>query len=137
MNSNSTHTREPIRIWVGALAFLLPFVSLITKSGVSLVSFLLLISVLISFTSSRNALLLALTALVAAIDLRQEPGNRARQALLAGVAALAGLAASVLTGTRGGWLALLPACVLLLRHARALDGGRMRGLLAAALALLT
>jgi O-antigen ligase len=238
MNSNSTHTREPIRIWIGFLAFLLPFVSLVTKSGVSLVSFLLLLSALISFKSSRDALvrhwpevrwvvlafllhfvyvlacalvrgaamssvekparmffaasalavvlatriprralwwgicagaltglplvawqrfgqhidrpgglinaitfgdlalLLALLALAAAIDLHQEPGKRARQALLAGAGALAGLAASVLTGSRGGWLALLPAAVLLLRHARSLDSRRVRGLLAAAVALL-
>jgi O-antigen ligase len=81
------------------------------------------------------ALLLALLALAAVIDLRQQ-GNSARQAMLAGAGALAGLAASVLTGSRGGWLALLPAAVLLLRHARALDGARVRGLLAAILALL-
>jgi O-antigen ligase len=234
MNSISTHAREPIRVWVGALAFLLPFVSLITRSGVSQVSFLFLISGLMSFKSSRDALvrhwpeirwvvlafllhfvyvlacalvrgaamnsvekparmflaasamavvlaartprralwwgvcagalaglpvvawqrfgehidrpgglinaitfgdlalLLALLGLAAAIDLRQA----SRQALLAGAGALAALAASVLTGTRGGWLALLPAAALLLRHARALDGRRVRGLLAAALALL-
>src|SRR5438067_4361353 len=56
MNSNPTHTREPIRVWIGALAFLLPFVSLITRPGVSSVSFLFLISALISFKSSRDAL---------------------------------------------------------------------------------
>jgi O-antigen ligase len=78
------------------------------------------------------ALLLSLLSLSAAIDLRQSP----RQALLAGMGALAGLAASVLTGTRGGWLALLPAALLLLRHARALDSRRVRGLLAAVIALL-
>jgi O-antigen ligase len=234
MNSNSTHMREPIRVWVGALAFLLPFVSLVTRTGVSQISFLFLLSALILFKPSRNALvrhwpevrwvmlafllhfvyvltctllrgaamsavekparmffaasalalvlaaraprralwwgvcagalaglplvawqrfgqhidrpgglinpitfgdlalLLCLLALAAAIDLRQA----SRQALLAGVGALAGLAASVLTGTRGGWLALLPAALLLLRHARALDSRRVRGLLAAVIALL-
>lgn len=238
MNSNSTYMRVPIRIWVGALAFLLPFVSLVTRSGVSQVSFLFLISALILLKPSRDALvrhwpemrwvvlafllhfmyvlvstalrgasmsavekparmllavsalvlvvvaqvprrvlwwgvcagalaglpvvawqrfgehvdrpgglinaitfgdlalLLSLLAVAGAIDQRHEPGKGARLALLAGVGALAGLAASVLTGTRGGWLALIPASVLLLRHARALDSGRARGLLAAALALL-
>lgn len=237
MNSNSTHMREPIRVWVGALAFLLPFVSLLTKSGVSQVSFLFLISALILLKPSRDALvchwseirwvmlafllhflyvlactlvrgaamssvekparmffaasalavvlatraprralwwgvcagalaglpvvawqrfalhierpgglinaitfgdlalLLALLGLAAAIDLRHDLGKGARLVLVAGLGALAGLAASVLTGTRGGWLALLPAAVLL-RHARALDSGRTRALGAAALALL-
>jgi O-antigen ligase len=82
------------------------------------------------------ALLLALLALAAAIDQRPVQGKGGRQAQLAGLGALAGLAASVLTGTRGGWLALLPAAVLLLRHARALDSRRMRTLAAAAVALL-
>jgi O-antigen ligase len=78
------------------------------------------------------AVLLGLLALAGAIDLRQSP----RQALLASLGALGGVAASVLTGTRGGWLALAPAALLLLRHARALDGARARVLLAAGVALL-
>jgi O-antigen ligase len=238
MNSNSTHTREPIRIWVGALAFLLPFVSLVSKSGVSQVSFLFLISALILFKPSRDglvrhwpairwvvlafllhfvyvlacalvrgaamssvekparmffaasalalvlatgiprralwwgvcagalaglplvawqrfvlhdprpgglinaitfgdlALLLSFLALAAAIDVHQEARKGSRQVMLASVGALAGLAASVLTGTRGGWLALLPAAVLLVLHVRELDSRRVRGLLGAIAALL-
>lgn len=234
MNSNSTQMREPASIWIGALVFLLPFVSLVTRSGVSVVSFLFLASSLILFKSCRDALvrywpqvrwvvlafllhflyvlastlvrgaamssvekparmffacsamlvllathpsrralwwgvsagalaalpfvawqrfglhidrpgglinaitfgdlsvLLGLLALTAAIDLRHQP----RQALLASLGALCGLAASVLTGTRGGWLALAPAAVLLLRHARALDGARARVLLAAGAGML-
>jgi O-antigen ligase len=234
MNSNSTNTREPVRTWIGALAFLLPFLSLITVFGVSLVSYLFLISSLIFVKPCRDALvrhwpqvrwvvlafllhflfvlacklgrwanwntvekpsrmffaftalalvlavrperrllwwgvsagalaalpfiawqrlwlhvdrpgglinaitfgdlslLLALLALVGAIDMR----NHARQAMFAGIAALAGLAASVLTGSRGGWVALLPAVVLLLRHVRMLDSRRLGALLAAVIVLL-
>jgi O-antigen ligase len=49
MNSHPTNTRAPIRIWIGALVFLLPFLSLVTKSGVSLVSHLFLLSSLALF----------------------------------------------------------------------------------------
>jgi len=234
MNSNSTHTREPVRIWVGTLAFLLPCLSLITLFGVSLASFLFLGSSLILFNPCRDALLrhwpeirwvvlaflmhfvfvmacallrgvslsavekparmflavsslalvlavraprqalwwgvsagalaalpfiawqrigegierpgglinaitfgdlallLGLMSLAGAIDLRR---NR-RQALLCGAGALAGVLASLLTGTRGGWIALVPAAVVLLRHLRALDSRPVRILLAAGAALL-
>jgi O-antigen ligase len=235
MNSNTTNTRAPARIWIGALAFLLPCLSLVTRSGVSPVSFLFLISALILFKPCRDALvrhwphvrwvvlafllhflyvlvcalvrgaamstvekparmffafsalavvlatgaprralwygvsvgalaglpfiawqrfglhiprpgglinaitfgdlalLLGLLSLAAAIDVRQAAP---RQAWLAGLGALAGLAASVLTGSRGGWLALVPAAVLLLRYARGLDGARARALVAAGIGLL-
>jgi O-antigen ligase len=234
MNSNLTHTGEPMRLWVGALAFLFPFLSLVTPFGVGLASFLFLISALILFKPSRDALvrhwpqvrwvvlafllhflfvlacallrgasmssiekparmlfaasamvlvlavrpsrralwwgvsagaiaalpfvawqrlvlhiarpggllnaitfgdlalLLALLALVAAIDARSAP----RQALLAGVGVLAGLAASVLTGTRGGWVTLVLAALVLWRHARGLDSRRVRALLGAGVGLL-
>jgi len=234
MNSNSTQMRGPASIWIGTLAFLLPFVSLVTRSGISAVSFLFLATSLILFKPCRDALvrhwpqvrwvvlafllhflyvlastlvrgaamssvekparmffaasamlvvlatnaprralwwgvsggtlaglpfiawqrfgqhierpgglinaitfgdlavLLGLLALAGTIDLRRSPG----QALLASLGALAGLAASVLTGSRGGWLALAPAALLLLRHARALDGARARMLLAAGVGLL-
>jgi O-antigen ligase len=56
MNSNSTNMREPIRIWIGSLAFLLPFLSLVTPFGVGLVSFLFLISGLALFKPCRDAL---------------------------------------------------------------------------------
>lgn len=234
MNSNLTHVREPARIWIGTLAFLLPCVCLVTRSGVSVVSFLFLISALILFKSSRDALvrhwgqvrwvvlafllhflyvlacalargspmssvekpvrmllavsamtvvlalraprrmlwwgvsagavaglafvawqrfglhvdrpggmvnpitigdlalLLGLLAMAASVDLRRAP----RQAALAGVGVLAGLAASVLTGTRGGWPALLLVAPLLLGRLLAFDSRRSRGLLVAGVALL-
>lgn len=71
------------------------------------------------------ALLLALLSVTAAIDMRNDP----RQSRLAAVGALAGLAASLLTGSRGGWLALALAALLFLRHARVLGGRRVRVLL--------
>jgi O-antigen ligase len=49
---------------------------------------------------------------------------------------LAGLAASVLTGTRGGWVALVLAALVLWRHARGLDSRRVRALLGAGVGLL-
>lgn len=223
-----------MRVWIGFLAFLLPFLSLVTLFGVSLDSFLFLGSALILFKPSRDALrrhwpqvrwvmlafllhflfvlacallrgasmsalekparmllaasamlavlvaqaprralwwgvsagalaalpfvawqrlglgidrpgglinaitfgdlalLLALLALAGAIDLRR----RAMQALLCGAGALAGLTASLLTGTRGGWIALAPALLLLLRHAGTFDRRRLSALVAAGAALL-
>jgi len=234
MNSNPTHMRAPMRIWVGALAFLLPFSSLVTSPGVSAASFLFLATALITFKPCRDALarhwaqvrgvvlafllyflfvfaclllrdekmsvlekplrmllaasalalvvavraprralwwgasagavaalpfiawqrfglhvdrpgglinsitfgdlalVLALLALAGAIDMR----DRARDALLAGMAALAGLAASVLTGTRGGWTALVLMALVLGRHVVAIDSRRVRALLAGGVALL-
>jgi O-antigen ligase len=234
MNSNLTNTREPMRFFLGSLAFLLPFLSLVTLFGVSLVSYLFLISSLILFKPSRDALLrhwpqvrwvvlafllhfvfvlacklgrgadwstvekparmllaasalavvlavrpsrralwwgvaagafvalpfiawqrlglhidrpgglinaitfgdlallLGLLALAAAIDMRDD----ARRAGIAGIGVLAGLAASVLTGSRGGWVALLLAGLVLLRSARTLQSRRVRALLAAGAVLL-
>ena len=45
-----------MRVWVGALAFLLPFLSLVTSFGVISTSFLFLASALILFKPSRDAL---------------------------------------------------------------------------------
>jgi O-antigen ligase len=234
MNSNPTNTREPMRVWIGALAFLLPFLSLVTSFGVNLASFLFLASALIFFKPSRDALvrhwpqvrwvvlafllhflfvlacallrgerlsvqekplrmllsvsalalvvavraprralwwgasagavaalpfiawqrlvlhidrpggfvnsitfgdlamLLGLLSLAGAIDMRGRP----RDALLAGVGALAGLAASVLTGTRGSWAAIVLALLVLGRHVRGIDSRRVRALLAAGVAVL-
>jgi O-antigen ligase len=234
MNSNPTHMRAPMRIWVGALAFLLPFSSLVTSPGVSAASFLFLASALMSFKPCRDAfvrhwaqvrgvvlafllyflfvlacmllrgekmsvlekplrmllaasalalvvavraprralwwgasagaaaalpfiawqrfvqhidrpgglinsitfgdlaLVLALLALAGAIDMR----DRARAALPAAVGALAGLAASVLTGTRGGWAALVLMALVLGRHVVRIDSRRVRALLAGGVALL-
>ena len=237
MNSNSTNTREPIRIWIGALAFLLPFLSLVTQFGVSVVSFLFLISglllikpccnalrshwpqvrwvvlafllhflfvlacallrgvsmssverparmllavsalaLVLALRPSRRALwwgagagalaalpfiawqrlglgierpggwinaitfgdlslLLGLLALAGALDLRSRP----QQVLLAGLGGLAGIAASVLTGTRGGWLVLPLMALVLLPRLRALGprhGGVLLGAGAALLAVV-
>jgi O-antigen ligase len=234
MNSNSTQMRGPASLWIGTLAFLLPFVSLVTRPGVSIVSFLFVASSLVLFKPCRDALvrhwphvrwvvlaflmhflyvltstlvrgapmssvekparmffacsallvvlatnaprralwwgvscgalaglpfvtwqrfglhiqrpgglinaitfgdlalLLGLLSLAAAIDLRHKP----YQLLLAATGALAGLAASVLTGSRGGWTALLLVLPLLVRNTGALDGRRVRGLLLAGIALL-
>ena len=234
MNSNPTNTRGPVQIWTGFLVFLFPFLSLVTLFGVSLGSFLFLITALISFKQCRDALvrhwpqvrwvvlafllhflfvlacalvrganmntvekparmffavsslavvlaarpsrrmlwwgviggalaalpfvawqrlalgierpgglinaitfgdlalLLALLSVTAAIDMREE----ARNARLAALGALAGLAASLLTGSRGGWVALAVAALLFMRHARLLGGLRVRVLLAAGAAVV-
>jgi O-antigen ligase len=234
MNSNLTNTRDPVQLWTGSLAFLFPFLSLVTLFGVSLGSFLFLATALISFKPCRDALarhwpqvrwvvlafllhflfvlgcalvrganmntvekparmffavsslaavlaarpprrmlwwgviagalaalpfvawqrialgidrpgglinaitfgdlalLLALLSVTAAIDMRNEP----RQATLAGAGAIAGLAASLLTGSRGGWVALAVAALLLLRHVRVLGSLRVRVLLAAGAAVV-
>jgi O-antigen ligase len=234
MNSNPTNTREPMRVWIGTLAFLLPFLSLVTSFGVNLASFLFLASALILIKPSRDALvrhwpqvrwvvlafllhflfvlacmllrgerlsvqekplrmllsvsalalvvaaraprralwwgvsagavaalpfiawqrlvlhidrpggfinsitfgdlamLLGLLSLAGAIDMRDRP----RDALLAGIGALAGFAASVLTGTRGGWVALVLAALVSWRHVGRIDGRRARALVAAGVAVL-
>lgn len=77
------------------------------------------------------ALLLGLLALAGAIDMRA----RTRDALPAGAGALAGLAASVLTGTRGSWVALVLALPLLARYVGRLDSRRVHALLAVVLAV--
>jgi len=234
MNSNLTHTGAPARTWIGALAFLLPCLSLVTLFGVGLVSFLFLGSSFIWFKPSRDALLrhwpairwvvlafllhagfvlacallrgvsmssvekpvrmlLAVSALAVVVALRaprralwwgvsvgaiaalpfvawqrlglglERPGGfinaitfgdlalllgllslagaidlrrHTPQVLLCGAGALAGLLASLLTATRGGWIALILAGVLLLRHLRLLDSRRVHLLLAAGVALL-
>lgn len=226
--------REPTRIWIGALAFLLPFLSLVTLFGVSLVSFLFLISGLILFKPCRDALrrhwpqirwvvlafmlhflfvlacamvrgvsmssvekparmflavsalvlvlavraprralwwgacagalaalpfiawqrlgegierpgglinaitfgdlslLLGLLSLAGAIDSRGKPW----QVALLGVGALAGVVASVMTGTRGGWLALPLAALVLLPRLRGLGGRHLGALVGGGAVLL-
>jgi O-antigen ligase len=85
-----------------------------------------------SITFGDLAMLLALLALAGAIDMRDRP----RDALLAGIGALAGLAASVLTGTRGGWAAVVLAALVFGRHMGRIDSRRGRVLLAAGVAVL-
>jgi O-antigen ligase len=234
MNSNPTNASGPVHIWTGFLAFLFPFLSLVTVFGVSLGSFLFLGTALISFKRCRDALvrhwpqvrwvvlafllhflfvlgcalvrganmntvekparmffavsalmavlaarpsrrmlwwgvaagalaalpfvawqrivlgierpgglinaitfgdmalLLGLLSVTAAIDMR----DNARQACLAACGALAGLAASLLTGSRGGWLALALAVLLFVGYGRGIQGRRVRMLLAAAAAVI-
>ncbi|MDY0962226.1 O-antigen ligase family protein [Massilia sp. CFBP9026] len=78
------------------------------------------------------ALVLGLVALTAAIDYR----HHTRKALLAGIGALAGLAACMLTGTRGAWVALALAALLFLSYAQLLRSRKVRLLLAGSFALV-
>ncbi|RLM48781.1 O-antigen ligase family protein, partial [Halobellus sp. Atlit-31R] len=71
------------------------------------------------------ALCLALVALAAAIDFR----HSTRKAILPALGALAGLACTLLSGTRGGWIALVLAGILFLTYARLLRSRRVRLLL--------
>jgi O-antigen ligase len=59
-----------------------------------------------------------------------------RAAIWPGLGALAGLVGSIASGTRGGWIAVLFAAVLLLRYGHVLRGRLRKGLALAALALL-
>lgn len=77
------------------------------------------------------SLCLALLALAAAVDFR----GGARQAVWPALGALAGLAGSVLSGTRGGWIALVLAAVVFVRHGHLVPGRRIRVLLLASFAL--
>lgn len=77
------------------------------------------------------ALCLALVALAAAIDYR----HSTRKAIFPALGALAGLGATVLSGTRGGWIALVLAAILFLTYARLLHSRRVRLLLIGSFAL--
>jgi O-antigen ligase len=235
MNNNLTNSYSASARWTGALAFFLPFLSLITLFGISLVSYLVLLSALLWFKDCRAALarhwhdtrwvvwaflfkfmfvllcylvrpeatenhlekplrmllavsalalvlatraprralwwgvicgalaslpfvayqrfdldidrpgglinaitfgdlslLLGLLSLVAAIDFR----HAGKRVLPAALGALAGLAASLLTGTRGGLVALLPAAIIFVRFGHVVPGRRLRVLLAASFALV-
>jgi O-antigen ligase len=76
-------------------------------------------------------LCLALLSMAAAVDFR----HSTRQALWPALGALAGLAGSVLSGTRGGWVALVLAAVLFVRHGHLVPSRRVRALLLASFAL--
>lgn len=84
-----------------------------------------------SITFGDIALCLALVALAAAIDYR----HSTRKALFPALGALAGLGATILSGTRGGWIALVLAAILFLTYARLLQGRRVRLLLIGSFAL--
>lgn len=78
------------------------------------------------------AMVLGLVALAAAIDYR----HHTRKALLAGAGALAGLAACMITGTRGAWIALALAALLFLCYAQLLRSRKVRLLLAGGFTLV-
>lgn len=84
-----------------------------------------------SITFGDIALCLALVALAAAIDYR----HSTRKAIFPALGALAGLGATVISGTRGGWIALLLAAILFLTYARLLHSRRVRLLLVGSFAL--
>lgn len=77
------------------------------------------------------SLCLALLAMAAAVDFR----SSTRQAVWPALGALAGLAGSVLSGTRGGWIALVLAAVVFVRHGHLVPSRRVRALLVASFAL--
>jgi len=77
------------------------------------------------------ALCLCLVALAAAIDYR----HSTRKAILPAIGAVAGLAAMIATGTRGGWIALALAAILFLTYARLLKSRRVRLLVVGSFAL--
>ena len=77
------------------------------------------------------ALCLGLVALAAAIDYRHSTGK----AIWPALGAVAGLAATVVTGTRGGWIALVLAAILFLTYAQLLRSRRVRLLLIGSFAL--
>ncbi len=56
MNNNPTQKMDPKQIAVGALVFMFPFLSLITKSGVSIISFLFVIASLLVLGQARALL---------------------------------------------------------------------------------
>ncbi|MGZ5201879.1 MAG: O-antigen ligase family protein, partial [Telluria sp.] len=77
------------------------------------------------------SLCLALLAMAAAVDFR----TSTRQAIWPALGALAGLTGSVLSGTRGGWIALVLAAAVFVRHGHLVPSRRVRALLVASLAL--
>lgn len=76
------------------------------------------------------SLCLALVSIAAAIDMR------GRQVFWPALGALAGLAGSIMTGTRGGWIALLLAGILMIRYSHVMSSRRVRGLAVALFALV-
>lgn len=74
---------------------------------------------------------LGLVCLAAAVDLRTS-----HRAIWAGLGALAGLAGTILTGTRGGWIALILAALLFVRYSHAVSSKRVRALLVISFALV-
>lgn len=85
------------------------------------------------------SLCLGLVALAATLDVPagapHDAGRRRRQVVWLALGALAGLLGSVLTGTRGGWLALVLALLLFLRQSH-LGHGHLKALLGGGVALI-
>lgn len=81
------------------------------------------------------SLCLGLVALAATLDVQKEGRDRSRRILWLSLGALAGLLGSVLTGTRGGWLALVLALLLFLRQSH-LGHWHLKALLGGAVALV-
>ena len=71
------------------------------------------------------ALSLGLIALAAMVDVRS-----VRKAFWPAIGALAGLAASTMTGTRGGWLGLVFCGLLFIQHSHVLNNRRVRAVVA-------
>ncbi|MES2298092.1 MAG: O-antigen ligase family protein [Pseudomonadota bacterium] len=71
------------------------------------------------------SLCLGLVALAGTVDLRGT-----REAIVPALGALAGLAGSIISGSRGGWVALLLAGLLFVRYSRSLRGRVVGALLA-------
>jgi O-antigen ligase len=76
-------------------------------------------------------LCLGMVSLAAALDM-----HAARRAGWPVLGALAGLAGSVMTGTRGGWIALVLAALLFICYSRAIGGKAIRTSLVAGVALV-
>ena len=77
------------------------------------------------------SLCLGLIAMSAAIDLRST-----HRALWPGIGALAGLVGSIMTGTRGGWVALALAAFLFIKYSHMLSSRRVRALIVLSFALM-
>lgn len=77
------------------------------------------------------SLLLGLLALTAAVDLRQ--GGRA---VWPAIGAIAGIAGSIMTGTRGAWVALALAAFIFIRYSHVLSSKRVRAVVMLSFALV-
>ena len=77
------------------------------------------------------SLCMGLIAMAAAIDMRSS-----HRALWPSIGALAGLIGSILTGTRGGWLALALAAFLFIKYSHLLQSRRVRALVVISFTLM-
>ncbi len=77
------------------------------------------------------SLLLGLLSLAAAVDLRKSTG-----AVWPAIGAIAGIVGSIMTGTRGAWVALGLAAFLFIRYSHVLSSKRVRAVVALSFALV-